>query len=92
MSKRKPKLSTATTLPAEPEVSDHDAQVVIETEYLAKMVEDKFKLYRESAMFVNFPDPVGKSFYLAIATAIVGFTYMKLDQYHETTRGLKINV
>jgi hypothetical protein len=74
------------------EVSAHDAQVVLETEYLAKMVEEKFKTYRDSGMFVNYPDPIGKAFYLAIATAIVGFTYMKLDQYHEVTKGLKINV
>ena len=78
--------------PPPEEITEHDKQVVIETEYLAKMVEDKFKLYRESGMFLNYPDPVGKAFYLSIATAIVAFTYMKLDQYHETTKGTKINV
>jgi len=74
------------------EVSAQDAQVVVETEYVAAQVEEKFKQYRESGVFLNYPDPVGKSFYLAIATAIVGFTYMKLDQYHEATQGIKINV
>ena len=77
--------------PQPQKVSDHDAQVVIETEYLADLIRNKFDLYRESGMFLNHPDPNGRSFYLAISTAIVAFTYMKLDQYHEL-QGKKINV